>query len=144
MRGLLSLILGLAALSLQAQVASVGKLMYRTAAGRAVTLQVVDGGHPAFVTLQREQGDAEVLRQFVLAHSGPERVVEPGMRPLPEKAPLTWKVDAKGDRTLLKGTDATYWRYTPGLVLPMRFKLLKQEWTLMAADLPHRMFVENP
>ena len=137
-----TLLLGLAALSLQAQ--ALGKLMYRTPSGRAVTLQVVDGGHPAFITLQREQGDAEALRQFVLTHSGPERAVEAGMKPLPEKAPATWKVDAKGDRTLLLGKEATYWRYTPGLVLPMRFKLLKQEWTLMAADLPHRMFVENP
>lgn len=142
MRILRTFVLGLAALSLQAQ--SLGRLMYRTAAGRAVTLQVVDGGHPAFVTLQREQGDAEVLRQFVLAHSGPEKVIDKGLLPQREKAPLAWKVDAKGDRTLLLGAEATYWRYTPGLVLPIRFKLLKQEWTLMTADLPHRMFVENP
>jgi len=142
MRGLRPLLLGLAALSLQAQ--TLGRLMYRTAAGRAVTLQVVDGGHPAFVTLQREQGDAEALRQFVLSHSGPEKAVDPGLVPQREKAPLTWRVDAKGDRTFLQGREATYWRYTPGLVLPMRFKLLKQEWTLMTADLPHRMFVENP
>lgn len=137
-----AILLGLAAIGLQAQ--SLGRLMYRTAAGRAVTLQVVDGGHPAFITLQREQGDAEALRQFVLAHSGPEKAVDRGLLPQAGQAPPAWKVDAKGDRTLLKGAEATYWRYTPGLVLPVRFKLLKQEWSLMAAELPHRMFVENP
>ncbi len=134
--------LGLAVWTAQAQ-ASLGKLIYRTPAGRAVTLQIVDGGHPAFISLKREQGDAEVLREFVLAHSGPEKVVDGALKPLPEQAPLTWKVDAKGDRTFLKGGEAIFWRYTPGLVLPVRFRLLKQEWALIAAELPHRMLVEQ-
>lgn len=135
------LLLGLAALAVRAQ--GLGKLMYRTAAGRAVTFQIVDGGHPAFIGLKKEQGDAEVLRQFVLAHSGPERGVDPRMVLLRELAPMAWKVDAKGERILLKGAEATFWRYTPGLVLPVRFRLLNQEWSLLAAELPHRMFVES-
>lgn len=142
MRRLAPILLGLAALSLQAQAPSLGRLMYRTAAGRAVTLQIVDGGHPAFIALKKEQGDAEALRQFVLVHSGPEKGVDPRMTVLGELAPTTWKVDAKGDRTLLKGAEATFWRYTPGLVLPVRFRLLNQDWSLHAAELPHRMLVE--
>jgi hypothetical protein len=135
------LLLSLVVSTVQAQ--GLGRLMYRTSAGRAVTLQIVDGGHPAFIGLKKEQGDAEVLRQFVLAHSGPEKGVDPRLAALRELAPPHWKVDAKGDRTLLKGAEATFWRYTPGLVLPVRFKLLKQDWALMAAELPHRMFVES-
>jgi hypothetical protein len=137
----LSFLMGISVPPLIAQ-ASLGRLIYRTPSGRAVTLQIVDGGHPAFISLKKEQGDAEVLREFVLAHSGPEKVVDGALKPLAEQAPLTWKVDAKGDRTLLKGQEATFWRYTPGLVLPARFKLLKQEWALIAAELPHRMLVE--
>lgn len=120
-----------------------GRLVYRTAAGRALTFQVIDGGHPAFVTLAREQGDAEVVRQFVLVHSGPEKLVAPGALPQQALADRAWKVTHKGDRTLLKGAEATFWRYTPGLVLPVAFKALKVEWRLMAAELPPKMFVET-
>ncbi|HJV23520.1 MAG TPA: hypothetical protein VJ570_12530 [Holophagaceae bacterium] len=120
-----------------------GRLIYRTRAGRAVTFQVVDGGHPAFISLQREQGDAEILRQFVLVHSGPEKMIDPGALPQKEQAPMAWKVTHKGDRTLLKGREATFWRYTPGLVLPVRFRIQKEEWALMAADLPPKMMVER-
>ena len=127
---------------LQAQT-SQGRLVYRTAAGRALTFQVIDGGHPAFVTLAREQGDAEVVRQFVLVHSGPEKMVAPGALPQQALADRAWKVTHKGDRTLLKGAEATFWRYTPGLVLPVAFKALKTEWRLMAAELPPKMFVET-
>lgn len=120
-----------------------GRLVYRTRAGRAVTFQVVDGGHPAFISLQREQGDAETLRQFVLVHSGPEKLIDAGALPQKETAPSTWKVTHKDTRVLLKGREATYWRYTPGLVLPVRFKALNVEWVLLAAELPPRMMVER-
>jgi hypothetical protein len=136
-----TILLGFATLAVRAQ--SLGRLMYRTPAGRAVTFQIVDGGHPALISIKREQGDAEVLRQFVLAHSGPEKMVDAGLAPLAERAPSAWKVDAKGDRALLKGREATFWRYTPGLVLPIRFRLLQQDWTLLTAELPHRMLVET-
>ena len=136
------LFVGLAALSCQAQ-AIQGRLIYRTRAGRAVTLQVVDGGHPAFISLQREQGDAETLRQFVLVHSGPEKLIDAGALPQKEQAPAAWKVTHKDTRVLLKGREATYWRYTPGLVLPVRFKALNEEWALMAAELPPKMMVER-
>ncbi|MBI3129894.1 MAG: hypothetical protein HYZ13_00910 [Acidobacteria bacterium] len=122
---------------------SQGRLVYRTRAGRAVTFQVVDGGHPALISLQREQGDAETLRQFVLVHSGPEKLIDAGALPQQEQAPAAWKVSHKETRVLLKGREATYWRYTPGLVLPVRFKALKAEWALMAAELPPKMMVER-
>jgi hypothetical protein len=130
------------AVSAKAQ-APQGRLIYRTPAGRAVTFQIVDGGHPAFITLQREQGDAETLRQFVLVHSGPEKMIDAGALPQQEVAPRAWKVTHQESRILLKGREATYWRYTPGLVLPVRFKVLKAEWTLMTAELPPKMMVER-
>ncbi len=120
-----------------------GRLVYRTPAGRAVTFLVMDGGHPAFITLRREAGDAETLRQFVLVHSGPEKLVDPGALPQRETAPAAWKVTHKDTRVLLKGREAIYWRYTPGLFLPVRFKALNAEWTLLAAELPPKMLVEN-
>ena len=63
--------LGLAlAGSLLAQPA-VGKLLYATPAGRAISLTVVDGGHAAFITLKPEQGDAERFRVFLHKNKTP-------------------------------------------------------------------------
>lgn len=127
------------ALSCRAQV--VGRLVYVTGPGRIVRLDVLDGAHQAFITLPVLQGQAGVLRDFVLTHTGPEKVVLPQATPVAEKAPQGWKVQSKGDRRLLKTTEALYWSYTPGLVLPVQFVLGKDLWRLQSADLPPRMFV---
>lgn len=136
----LALVLGSSA---QAQ-PSRGKLVYATAVGRAVTLTVVEGGHPALVTLKAETGTAERFRLFVLAHSGPEAMVAKGARLLPDRAPAGWRVGASAQTTLLRTGEATYWRYTAGLVVPVRFLFDRQEWTLQGAELPPRMLVANP
>lgn len=36
---------------------------------------------------------------------------------------------------------AQFWRYTPGLVLPVAFKLGKDTWRLIEADLPPKLLV---
>lgn len=135
-----ALLLAVAALSLRAQ-AVVGRLHYVTGPGRAVTLQVLDGGHRAFVTLRPEQGQAGVVRAFVLSHTGPERLVAPMGRALAERAPEAWKVSAQADRHLLQGDGVVYWSYTPGLVLPVRFTAAGAAWRLLSAEVPPRMFV---
>lgn len=122
---------------------AVGRLHYVTGPGRAVTLVVVDGGHKAFVTLRPEQGQAAQVRGFVLAHTGPERLIAPTAQPLKEAAPPGWKVMERGDRHLLRTAEADYWTYTPGLVLPVRFKAAGVEWRLLSAEMPPRMLVSD-
>lgn len=131
-----------AALTLSAQ--DVGRLLYVTGPGRGVTLVVQDGGHKAFVTLRPEAGQAAEVRRFVLTHAGPEKVVAPGAKLLFEHASAAWRVREKADRRMLKTPEATYWSYTPGLVLPVRFQVGKDQWRLLSADLPPRMFISSP
>lgn len=137
-----ALLLALAALVLPAQ-APVGRLHYVTGPGRAVTLQVLEGGHPAFVTLRPESGRAGEVRLFVLTHTGPEKLVAPSSRALQQAAPVGWRVSAKGDRRMVRTGEADYWCYTPGLVVPVRFRAAGVEWRLLSADLPPRMFVSD-
>lgn len=117
------------------------------APGRApIILDLVDGGHPALLTIPHQRGvaDGEAVRLFVLTHAGPEaQVLPPSVEPKPLKAraPLAWKVDHNGTRAQIGTSYATFWRYTPGLVMPVRFKLGRDEWRLIAADLPPKMLV---
>ena len=132
---------GCLALSTFCHAQMVGRLVYVTGPGRIVRLDVLDGAHKAFITLPALQGQAGVLRDYVMTHTGPVQAVVPQAVPLTERAPLAWKVQSKGDRNLLKTPEATYWSYTPGLVLPVQFQLGKDLWRLQSADLPPRMFV---
>jgi hypothetical protein len=119
-----------------------GQLLYATRAGRGISLTVVDGGHPAFVTLKPEVGDAEAFRIFVLTHSGPEALIAKGALLLKEQAPQGWRAGPTGTQAMLTTPEATYWRYTAGLVLPARFTWGKQTWSLSSANVPPRMFVD--
>jgi hypothetical protein len=132
--------------SLAAQVQ--GHLRFEAPGRAAIVLELVDGGHPAFLTIPHQRGvaDGEALRLFVLTHTGPEAAVLPPSveaKPVSAKAPGAWKVDHNGGRGQLATAYATFWRYTPGLVLPVRFKLGPVEWRLMEADLPPKMLVSN-
>lgn len=118
-----------------------GQLLYANRTGRAITLRLIDGGHPTLMSLQPETGDAEAFRAFVLAHAGQEGLVAPGAMPLSEKAPLGWRVKVNRGAVLLKTHEATYWRYTASWVLPVRFRFAGQDWELLSADLPPRMVV---
>jgi hypothetical protein len=136
----------LLACSLSAQVQ--GHLRFETPGRAPILLDLVDGGHPAFLTIPHQRGvaDGEAVRLFVLTHAGPEASVLPPSveaKPVPAKAPLAWKVDHNGGRAQLATSYATFWRYTPGLVLPVRFKLGAVEWRLIAADLPPKMLVSK-
>lgn len=133
-----------AALAAQVQ----GHLRFEAPGRAPVVLELVDGGHPAFLAIPHQRGgaDAEALRVFVLTHAGLEGQVLPPQveaKALREKAPAAWKVDHNGSRTELGTAYATFWRYTPGLVLPVRFRLGKDEWRLIEADLPPKMLVSN-
>lgn len=132
---------GLFTLATACQAQIVGRLVYVTGPGRTVRLDVLDGDHKAFITLPVLQGQAGVLRDFVMSHTGPEKVVAPQAVPLSEKAPSTWKVQWKGDRRLLRTPGLLFWSYTPGLVVPAQFTLGKDLWSLQSADLPPRMFI---
>lgn len=143
---LLACALTSASLAAQGQVQ--GQLRFESPGRAPVVLDLVDGGHPAFLTIPHQRGvaDGEALRTFVLSHSGPEASVLPpqaGAKPLAARAPLAWKVDHNGGRAQLGTAYATFWRYTPGLVLPVRFKLGTAEWRLIAAALPPKMLVSN-
>lgn len=132
---------GLFALSAACQAQVVGRLVYVTGPGRTVTMDVLDGNHKAFITLPVLQGSAGVLRDFVLTHTGPEKLVAPQATPVPGSIPSTWKVTSKRGHRLLRTSEALYWSYTPGLVIPVQFTLGKDLWKLQYADLPPRMFV---
>lgn len=121
---------------------ALGQLLYANRAGRAITLKVLDGGHPTLMSLRPETGDAEAFRVFVLARAGQEGLVAPGAMPLSEKAPLGWRVKENRGAALLKTHEATYWRYTTGSVIPVRFRFEGQDWELLSADLPPRMIVK--
>ena len=132
--------------SLAAQVQ--GHLRFEATGRAPVVLDLVDGGHPAFLTIPHQRGvaDGEALRLFVLTHTGPEAsVLPPSVEAKPSKASASaaWKVDHNGGRAQLITSYATFWRYTPGLVMPVRFKLGAVEWRLIAADLPPKMLVSN-
>lgn len=144
MRILAALLFACAALSAQVQ----GHLRFEAAGHAPVILELVDGGHPAFLAIARQRGvdDAAALRLFVLTHTGPEGQVLPAevkAKPLKAPASAAWKVDHNGARTLLATSYATFWRYTPGLVMPVRFRLGRDEWRLIAADLPPKMLVSD-
>jgi len=138
------LFLACAALSAQVQ----GHLHFEAPGRAPIVLDLVDGGHPAFLAIPHQRGvaDGEAVRLFVLTHTGPEGSVLPPSveaKPLPAKAPAAWKVDHNGGRAQLITSYATFWRYTPGLVMPVRFKLGPVEWRLIGADLPPKMLVSN-
>ncbi len=134
----------LACATLTAQVQ--GHLRFEAVGHAPIVLALVDGGHPAFLTIPHQRGvdDAEAVRLFVLTHTGPEGQVLPASvepKPLKAAAPPAWKVDHNGSRAQVGTSYATFWRYTPGLVLPVRFKLGQNEWRLKEADLPPKMLV---
>jgi hypothetical protein len=136
----------LACVSLSAQVQ--GHLRFEAPGRAPIVLDLVDGGHPAFLAISHQRGvaDGEAVRLFVLTHTGPEASVLPPSveaKPMRVQAPLAWKVDHNGGRTQLATSYAIFWRYTPGLVMPVRFKLGTVEWRLIAADLPPKMLVSN-
>lgn len=127
---------------LQAQ-AALGRLYYTTAAGRAVTLRVMDAG-PGRMTLAPETGDAGRLRSYVLTHTGdPARLVL-GARLMADPVPPAWQGGSR-EACLLQTSEATiYWRRLPGEVLPVRFHLSGQAWQLLTADLPaERVFASR-
>lgn len=109
---------------------------------RRVELQVIEGIHPAFIALRPEQGELAVLREFVLTHTGPEKMIAANANTLKQTAPAVWKVSKHRGTKLIQTGDATYWCYTPGLVLPVTFHIGQTTWKLQSAELPPLMFVE--
>lgn len=136
-------LVGAFALAMACQAQIVGRLVYVTGPGRVVRLEVLDGDHKAFITLPVLQGQAGSLRDFVLTHTGPEKLIVPQGRPVSGRIPSAWKVTYKRDHRLLQTPEAIFWCYTPGLVLPVQFTLGKDLWKLQSADLPPRMFVSS-
>jgi hypothetical protein len=134
----------LAACALTAQ-APQGHLRFAALGHRDVVLDLVDGGHPAFLAIPLQKGDAETLRIFVLAHTGPETMVLPdsGGSLMTAPAPPAWKVSAKRGKARLRTAYGEFWRYTPGLLLPTRFRLNGAEWALREAELPPKMLISN-
>ena len=118
-----------------------GTLRFSSGA-RRVELQIIDGNHPAFIALRPEQGEPAILRRFVLTHTGPEKMIAPNASPLKAEAPAAWKVGKHRGAKLIQTDEATYWCYTPGLVLPSAFRIGQSTWSLQSADLPPLMFVE--
>ena len=107
-------------------------------------LKVIDGNHPAFIALRPEQGEPAVLRSYFLTHTGPEKMIAANANTLKQSAPAAWKVGKHRGSKLIQADDATYWCYTPGLVLPATFRIGQATWKLESADLPPLMFVELP
>ena len=144
MRTLAALLLTCASLAAQVQ----GHLRFEAQGRAPIVLNLVDGGHPALLAIPHLRGDAsgEEVRLFVLTHTGPEASVLPPQvkaKPLRAKAPAAWKVDHNGGRIQLATSYATFWRYTPGLVMPIVFRIGPVEWRLMEADLPPKMLISN-
>lgn len=144
MKLLAALCFACATLSAQVQ----GHLRFEAQGHAPIVLDLVDGGHPAFLTIPHQRGvaDGEAVRLFVLTHTGPEAAVLPSSveaKPIAAKLPAAWKVDHNGGRAQLATSYATFWRYTPGLVMPVRFKLGAVEWRLIEAALPPKMLVSN-
>ena len=130
----------LSCISLTAQ-APRGTLRYLSGT-RRVELQVIDGNHPAFIALRPEQGELAILREFFLTHTGPEKMIAANANTLKQTAPAAWKVSKHRGTKMIQTDDATYWCYTPGLVLPVSFRIGQATWSLQSADLPPLMFVE--
>ncbi len=130
----------LASFSLTAQTPR-GTLRFSSGARRAA-LQVIDGNHPAFISLRPEQGELALLREYFLTHTGPEKMIVANPNPLKTVAPAAWKVTRHRGEKLIQTDDATYWCYTPGLVLPVTFRIGQATWKLESADLPPLLFVE--
>ena len=144
MRRFAALLFACAALAAQAQ----GHLRFEAAGHAPIVLDLVDGGHPAFLAIPHQRGveDGEAVRVFVLTHTGPEASVLPPQveaKPVAAKAPMAWKVDHNGTRAQVATAYATFWRYTPGLVMPVKFRLGAAEWRLIEAQLPPKMLVSN-
>jgi len=114
----------------------IGTLIYRTPAGRGMTLVIVNTG-PGLAGLRPEQGDAETFRHFVQKHCVSESTLGRNAKTLIEKPPAAYK-SASGSGPLISTPIATYWRYAPGLVLPVRFKCMGQTWELIDASVPSR------
>lgn len=140
MRRFLGALVGISCFSLTAQ-APRGMLNYHSGPRRA-RLQVIAGNHPALIALRPEQGELSELRQFILTHSGPEKMIAANANTLKTLAPATWKVSKHPGTKMIQTDDATYWCYTPGLVLPVAFRIGQVTWKLQSADLPPLMFVE--
>lgn len=122
---------------------ALGQLLYANRTGRAITLKIIDGGHPTLMSLRPESGEAEAFRAFVLTHAGQEGLIAPGALVLSEKAPTGWRVKVNRGHTLLKTPEITFWRYASSWVLPVRFRFAGQTWELLSADLPPRMVVRT-
>ncbi len=142
MRALLAAAVVFSLQSLQAQQPR-GKLRF-TAGAKHIDLEVLDANHPAFITLRAEKNEAAVFREFILAHSGPEKMIAPDSTNLKEQATKRWKVSKHRGTRLIQSNEAVYWCYTPGLVLPVRFRVGNDQWQLQSAELPPLMFVEMP
>ena len=140
MRRFLAALACLSCISLSAQ-SPRGTLSYRSGV-RRVELQIIDGNHPAFIALRPEQGELALVREFVLTHTGPEKMIAANANTLKQSAPAAWKVSKHRGAKLIQTDDATYWCYTPGLVLPVTFRIGQATWSLQSADLPPLMFVE--
>lgn len=120
---------------------ALGQLLYANRTGRAITLKIIDGGHPTLMSLRSESGEAEAFRAFVLTHAGQEGLIAPGALVLSEKAPAGWRVKVNCGDTLMKTPEITFWRYASSWVLPVRFRFAGQSWELLSADLPPKMVV---
>jgi hypothetical protein len=114
--------------------ATLGRLYYSTATGRAVALRIVDAG-PGRITLAPETGDAEPLRVFVLSHAGAEAKAALGARALSAPVPAAWK-GGQGATDLIRNAEGTFWRHAPGQVVPAHFRIRGLTWQLLAAELP--------
>jgi len=112
----------------------VGSLIYRTPTGRGMTLVIVNAGS-GLASLKPEQGDAETFRRFVQKHCVSESSLGQNAKSLIERPPTTY-ISASGSGPLIRTPIATYWRYAPGLVLPVRFKCMGQSWELINANVP--------
>lgn len=117
----------------------VGRLVYTTAAGRALSFQIIEAG-PGRITLAPEKGDAARVRAFILAHAGEEARVAKGSRPLADPVPMAWR-GGSGSAVLLRNHEATFWRPVPGQVVPAQFSFAGQAWQLLAAELPPESLV---
>ena len=118
-----------------------GSLRYSSGIRRA-ELQIIDGNHPAFIALRPEQGELAALREFILTHTGPEKMIAANANALKQSAPAAWKVSKHRGTKLIQTDDATFWCYTPGLVLPAAFRIGSVAWRLESAELPPLMLVE--
>jgi hypothetical protein len=109
-------------------------LLYRTQAGRGITLEIIRVG-PSLFSFKPERGDAEKFRQVVQRHCRSESDLDPKAKILKELPPAGY-TSAAGVGHLVQTPLVTYWQYAPGYVLPARFRALGQFWELILADVP--------